>query len=161
MLKATGVDPLKGKHAVVIGRSNIGRQADGLLLLQAHATVTICHSARPTWPCFTRQADILVAAVGKRDMITADMVKPGADRHRRRHEPQRRRQAVRRRRLRRRARGGRLDHAGARRRRPDDTRHAAGQHARSGAPKISGISVLEALMAIERKASASPWRCRA
>ncbi len=77
MLKAAGVDP-RGKHAVVVGRSNIVGKPMAMLLLQAHATVTICHSATPDLGHFTRQADILVAAVGKRDMITADMVKPGA-----------------------------------------------------------------------------------
>jgi methylenetetrahydrofolate dehydrogenase (NADP+)/methenyltetrahydrofolate cyclohydrolase len=77
MLQAAGVDP-RGKHAVVVGRSNIVGKPMAMLLLQAHATVTICHSATPDLAHFTRQADILVAAVGKRDMITADMVKPGA-----------------------------------------------------------------------------------
>jgi methylenetetrahydrofolate dehydrogenase (NADP+)/methenyltetrahydrofolate cyclohydrolase len=77
MLKAAGVDP-KGKHAVVVGRSNIVGKPMALLLLQAHATVTICHSATPDLGAFTRQADILVAAVGRRRTITADMVKPGA-----------------------------------------------------------------------------------
>jgi methylenetetrahydrofolate dehydrogenase (NADP+) / methenyltetrahydrofolate cyclohydrolase len=77
MLQSAGVDP-KGKHAVVIGRSNIVGKPMALLLLQAHATVTICHSATPDLGAFTRQADILVAAVGRRNTITADMVKPGA-----------------------------------------------------------------------------------
>jgi methylenetetrahydrofolate dehydrogenase (NADP+)/methenyltetrahydrofolate cyclohydrolase len=62
----------------VVGRSNIVGKPKAMLLLQAHATVTVCHSATPDLAHFTRQADILVAAVGKRDMITADMVKPGA-----------------------------------------------------------------------------------
>ncbi len=76
MLQSAGVDP-KGKHAVVIGRSNlVGKPM--ALLLQAHATVTICHSATPDLGAMTRQADILVAAVGRRNTITADMVKPGA-----------------------------------------------------------------------------------
>jgi methylenetetrahydrofolate dehydrogenase (NADP+)/methenyltetrahydrofolate cyclohydrolase len=77
MLQAAGVDP-RGKHAVVVGRSNIVGKPMAMLLLQAHATVTICHSATPDLGAITRQADILVAAVGKRNMITADMVKPGA-----------------------------------------------------------------------------------
>ena len=77
MLQAAGVDP-RGKHAVVVGRSNIVGKPMAMLLLQAHATVTICHSATPDLAAVTRQADILVAAVGKRNMITADMVKPGA-----------------------------------------------------------------------------------
>ena len=77
MLQSAGVDP-RGKHAVVVGRSNIVGKPMAMLLLQAHATVTICHSATPDLAAITRQADILVAAVGKRNMITADMVKPGA-----------------------------------------------------------------------------------
>jgi len=77
MLESIGVDP-KGKHAVVIGRSNIVGKPMALLLLQAHATVTICHSATPDLGAFTRQADIVVAAVGKRNVLTAGMVKPGA-----------------------------------------------------------------------------------
>lgn len=77
MLEAIGCDP-RGKHAVVIGRSNIVGKPMALLLLQANATVTICHSATPDLAAHTRQADIVVAAVGKRNVLTADMVKPGA-----------------------------------------------------------------------------------
>ncbi len=77
MLESIGCDP-KGKHAVVIGRSNIVGKPMAMLLLQASATVTICHSATPDLAHHTRQADIVVAAVGKRNVLTADMVKPGA-----------------------------------------------------------------------------------
>ena len=77
MLESIGVDP-RGKHAVVIGRSNIVGKPMAMMLLQASATVTICHSATPDLAQFTRQADIVVAAVGKRNMLTAEMVKPGA-----------------------------------------------------------------------------------
>lgn len=77
MLEAIGCDP-RGKHAVVIGRSNIVGKPMAMLLLQASATVTICHSATPDLAVHTRQADIVVAAVGKRNVLTADMVKPGA-----------------------------------------------------------------------------------
>jgi methylenetetrahydrofolate dehydrogenase (NADP+)/methenyltetrahydrofolate cyclohydrolase len=77
MLQSAGIDP-KGKHAVVVGRSNIVGKPMAMLLLQANATVTVCHSATPDLAAFTRQADILVAAVGRRGTITADMVKPGA-----------------------------------------------------------------------------------
>ncbi|GAB4041520.1 MAG: bifunctional methylenetetrahydrofolate dehydrogenase/methenyltetrahydrofolate cyclohydrolase FolD [Rubrivivax sp.] len=77
MLESIGCDP-RGKHAVVIGRSNIVGKPMAMLLLQASATVTICHSATPDLATFTRQADIVVAAVGKRNVLTADMVKPGA-----------------------------------------------------------------------------------
>jgi methylenetetrahydrofolate dehydrogenase (NADP+) / methenyltetrahydrofolate cyclohydrolase len=77
LLESTGVS-LKGKHAVVIGRSNTVGKPMALLLLQAHATVTICHSATPDLAVFTRQADVVVAAVGRRNTLTGDMVKPGA-----------------------------------------------------------------------------------
>ena len=77
LIESTGV-PLKGLHAVVIGRSNTVGKPMALLLLQAHATVTICHSATPDLGLFTRQADVIVAAVGRRHTVTKDMVKPGA-----------------------------------------------------------------------------------
>ncbi len=77
MLESIGCDP-KGKHAVVIGRSNIVGKPMAMLLLQASATVTICHSATKDLAFHTRHADIVVAAVGKRNMVTQDMVKPGA-----------------------------------------------------------------------------------
>lgn len=77
MLESIGYE-LRGKHAVVIGRSNIVGKPMALLLLQQHATVTICHSATPDLKAMTLQADVLVAAVGKQGLVTADMVKPGA-----------------------------------------------------------------------------------
>ena len=77
LIETTGVD-LRGKHAVVIGRSNTVGKPMALLLLQANATVTICHSATADIAHQTRQADVLVAAVGRRNTVTADMVKPGA-----------------------------------------------------------------------------------
>ena len=77
MLQSAGIDP-KGKHAVIVGRSNIVGKPMALMLLQAHATVTVCHSATPDLGVFTRQADILVAAVGRRNTITAELIKPGA-----------------------------------------------------------------------------------
>ena len=69
---------LAGKHAVVIGRSNIVGKPQALLLLAQHATVTICHSRTPDLGAITRQADVLVAAVGRANLVTAAMVKPGA-----------------------------------------------------------------------------------
>ncbi|NQW80176.1 MAG: bifunctional methylenetetrahydrofolate dehydrogenase/methenyltetrahydrofolate cyclohydrolase FolD [Polaromonas sp.] len=69
---------LRGKHAVVIGRSNIVGKPMALMLLQKNATVTICHSATANLKAMTLQADVIVAAVGKRNVLTADMVKPGA-----------------------------------------------------------------------------------
>lgn len=77
MLEEYGIDPA-GKHCVVVGRSNIVGKPQAMLLLHKHGTVTICHSRTPDLAAITRQADILVAAVGKRGLITADMVKPGA-----------------------------------------------------------------------------------
>jgi methylenetetrahydrofolate dehydrogenase (NADP+)/methenyltetrahydrofolate cyclohydrolase len=77
LIESTGIN-LRGKHAVVIGRSNTVGKPMALLLLQANATVTVCHSATPDIGFHTRQADVVVAAVGKRKVLTADMVKPGA-----------------------------------------------------------------------------------
>ena len=77
LIESTGV-AIKGKHAVVIGRSNTVGKPMALLLLQAHATVTICHSATADLGMHTRQADIVVVAAGRRDTLTAGMVKPGA-----------------------------------------------------------------------------------
>ena len=77
MLESIGCDP-RGKHAVVVGRSAIVGKPMALLLLQANATVTVCHSATPDLGHHTRQADIVVAAVGRRNLLTAGMVKPGA-----------------------------------------------------------------------------------
>lgn len=77
ILAEYGIDP-KGKQCVVIGRSNIVGKPMALLLLQKHGTVTICHSRTQNLAHVCRGADILVAAVGKLHMVTADMVKPGA-----------------------------------------------------------------------------------
>ena len=77
MLRTEGIDPA-GRHAVVIGRSNIVGKPMAMLLLQAGATVTICHSRTRDLGAMTRQADILVAATGRRNLVTANMVKSGA-----------------------------------------------------------------------------------
>lgn len=77
MLESIGYE-LKGKHAVVIGRSNIVGKPMAMMLLQQNATVTICHSGTKDLKAMTLQADVIVAAVGKRNVLTADMVKPGA-----------------------------------------------------------------------------------
>jgi methylenetetrahydrofolate dehydrogenase (NADP+)/methenyltetrahydrofolate cyclohydrolase len=77
MLESIHYD-LRGKHAVVIGRSNIVGKPMALMLLQKNATVTVCHSATRDLKAHTLQADVIVAAVGKRNVLTADMVKPGA-----------------------------------------------------------------------------------
>jgi methylenetetrahydrofolate dehydrogenase (NADP+)/methenyltetrahydrofolate cyclohydrolase len=77
ILKRIGV-PIAGKHAVVVGRSNIVGKPMAMLLLREHATVTVCHSKTPDLAAVTRQADILVAAVGRANLIQAEHVKPGA-----------------------------------------------------------------------------------
>ena len=77
LIESTG-ESLKGKHAVVIGRSNTVGKPMALLLLQANATVTICHSGTPELGGYTRQADIVVAAVGRQNTLRGDMVKRGA-----------------------------------------------------------------------------------
>lgn len=81
LLSRSGVD-LKGKHVVVLGRSLIVGKPVALLALQkkagANGTVTICHSATTNLPTITRQADVLIAAIGRAEFVTADMVKPGA-----------------------------------------------------------------------------------
>ncbi len=81
LLKAAGIDP-SGKHAVVVGRSNIVGKPLAALLMQknkgANATVTVVHSGTPDLARFTRDADILIAAIGKPCFITGDMIKPGA-----------------------------------------------------------------------------------
>jgi methylenetetrahydrofolate dehydrogenase (NADP+)/methenyltetrahydrofolate cyclohydrolase len=77
MLERSGV-PIAGRHAVVIGRSSIVGKPAALMLLERNATVTICHSRTADLAAMTRQADILICAIGRPRMITADMVKPGA-----------------------------------------------------------------------------------
>jgi len=77
MLDSIGYD-LRGKHAVVIGRSNIVGKPMALMLLGRDATVTVCHSRTRDLKALTLQADVVVAAVGKRNVLTAEMVKPGA-----------------------------------------------------------------------------------
>ena len=77
MLESIGYE-LRGKHAVVIGRSNIVGKPMALMLLQQDATVTICHSRTKDLKAHTLEADLIVAAVGRRNVLTADMVKPGA-----------------------------------------------------------------------------------
>jgi len=78
MLESIGMKDLRGKHAVVIGRSNIVGKPMAMMLLAANATVTVTHSGTADLGAMTRQADVVVAAVGKRNVLTADMVKPGA-----------------------------------------------------------------------------------
>lgn len=77
LIRSTGTK-IAGKHAVVIGRSNIVGKPMGVLLLRENATVTVCHSRTRDIEAITRQADILVAAVGKANLVKKDWVKPGA-----------------------------------------------------------------------------------
>ena len=77
LIASTGIS-LRGKHAVVIGRSNTVGKPMALMLLQQNATVTVCHSATTDLKKHSLQADVVVAAVGRRNVLTADMVKPGA-----------------------------------------------------------------------------------
>lgn len=77
LIESTG-QPIAGRHAVVIGRSNTVGKPMALLLLQANATVSICHSGTPDLGVHTRQADIVVVATGRRNTLRADMVRPGA-----------------------------------------------------------------------------------
>jgi methylenetetrahydrofolate dehydrogenase (NADP+)/methenyltetrahydrofolate cyclohydrolase len=77
ILQRSGI-PIAGKHAVVVGRSDLVGKPAAMLLLHQNATVTICHSKTPDLGAMTRQADILVAAIGRPGFITPEMVKPGA-----------------------------------------------------------------------------------
>lgn len=77
ILKRSGI-PISGQHAVVVGRSDIVGKPAAMLLLHENATVTICHSKTRDLPAVTREADILVAAIGRAGFITPEMVKPGA-----------------------------------------------------------------------------------
>ena len=77
LLEESGVQ-LEGAHAVVLGRSNIVGMPAALLLLRRNATVTVCHSRTRDLPAVTRQADVLIAAVGRPEMVRGDWVKPGA-----------------------------------------------------------------------------------
>ena len=70
--------PIEGRHAVVLGRSNIAGKPMALMLLEANATITICHSRTQDLAAMCRQADILVAAIGRAAFVTADYIKPGA-----------------------------------------------------------------------------------
>ena len=77
LLKRSGIE-LKGRHAVVVGRSNVIGKPVAQLLLREHATVTICHSRTPDLAAITREADIVVVAIGRAAFVTGDMLKPGA-----------------------------------------------------------------------------------
>ncbi len=77
LIHASGV-PVEGKNCVVLGRSNIVGKPQAMLLLKENGTVTVCHSRTPNLAEYTRNADILVSAVGKAGLVTGDMIKPGA-----------------------------------------------------------------------------------
>ena len=125
---------LTGLNAVIVGRSNIVGKPMAQLLLSANCTVTIAHSRTADLPAVCREADILVAAVGRPQMIKGELDQAGGNRHRCRHQPcarRRRRQdaAGRRRCVRRRGKNCRRHNAGTRRRRADDHRLPAAQYA--------------------------------
>ena len=135
LLKSTGLD-LRGLEVVIVGHSEIVGKPIALLLMEELATVTICHHGTRNLSTHTRRADALFVAVGKPGLITGDMVMPGAaviDIGINQVDGTDGNAAARRgrRRLRLRAGGGRLDHAGARRRRPHDGGDAAHEHGRS------------------------------
>ena len=77
LIKSTGIS-IEGKHAVVLGRSNIVGKPIAMLLLQNNATVTVCHSKTRNISDITKQADILVVAIGKKEFVTGDKIKKGA-----------------------------------------------------------------------------------
>jgi methylenetetrahydrofolate dehydrogenase (NADP+)/methenyltetrahydrofolate cyclohydrolase len=77
LIAEAGIDPV-GREAVIVGRSDIVGKPTALLLMHAHATITVCHSRTPDLAAHTRRADILVAAVGSPNTVRGDMVKPGA-----------------------------------------------------------------------------------
>ena len=77
MLDEYGIHP-EGRHCVILGRSNIVGKPQALMMLERNATVTVCHSRTPDLARYCRAADILVSAVGRRGLVTADMVKEGA-----------------------------------------------------------------------------------
>ncbi len=135
----------RGAHAVVLGRSQLVGKPMAMLLMQkgpaADATVTVCHTATRDPASFARQADILVVAMGRPELVTADWIKPGVvvidvGIHKR---P--RRHPLRRRRLRRCLAGRLEDHARPRRRRADDRRHAAAEHAQRGS-RLNGDTAM-------------------
>ena len=141
--------PLEGARAVVVGRSLIVGKPMSMLLLGANATVTTTHSRTADLGAHTREADVLVVAVGQVDVVTADMVKTGLDRRGRGHEPHGRRPAGRRRSGSRR--GRRPDHPGSGRRRADDDRFTTPKHGRSRSS--------ETLLGFRRWCSCSAARC--
>ena len=136
MLAKTVHPSLAGLEAVVIGRSNIVGKPVTQLLLAENATVTITHSKTRDLPAVCRRADLLVAAIGRPEMVRGDWIKPGATvidvGINRVPGAERQVEARRRRRLRRSVAGRRRDHAGAGRRRPDDDRLPDGQHGARG-----------------------------
>ena len=136
-----GID-IAGKHVVIVGRGpTLGRPLSLLLTLKqagANAAVTIVHTGVPDMAAYTREADVVVAAVGSPSIVTPEMVRPGADRGQRRRELGGPQAAARRRRGRRRR--GLVDHPPPRRRRPHDRRHAAAEHRGGGRTQCQGVT---------------------
>ena len=127
MLREYGISPA-GKRCVVLGRSNIVGKPMAALLTQADGTVTLCHSKTPDLADITRQADILVSAVGKVNCVTADMGEGRCSGHRRGHEPERGRKALRGCGSCRCGAEGVLHHSGPRRRWPHDSGYAHAEY---------------------------------
>ena len=131
MLAKDALGDLKGLEAVVVGRSNIVGKPVAQLLLKENCTVTICHSRTRDLPAVVRRGDLVIAAVGRAEMVTGDWIKPGAcvidvginriERDGKNADRRRLRLSILRR-------GGRRHHAGAGRRRADDHRLPAAQH---------------------------------
>ena len=128
LIRDTGED-LVGKHAVIIGQSNIVGRPMALELLMARCTVTICHSATRDLPAIVGSGGHSGCRDGQARLRAGRLDQAGRHRHRRGHQSHAGRKASRRRRFRIRQGARGVDHAGARRRRPDDHRHAARQHA--------------------------------
>ena len=132
LLESAGVE-LEGAEAVVIGRSNLFGKPMAQLLLGANATVTICHSRTRDLPEVCARADVLIAAVGRPQMVKARLGQARRDRDRRRHQPPRERASSATSTSTAASRARRRDHAGPRRRRADDDRVPAAQHRARGA----------------------------
>ena len=136
-----GID-IAGKHVVIVGRGpTLGRPLSLLLTLKqagANAAVTVVHTGVPDMAAYTREADVVVAAVGSPSIVTPDMVRPGAVVVQRRRELGGAQAAARRRRGRRR--GGVVDHPPPRRRRPHHRRHAVAEHRGGGRTQREGLT---------------------
>ena len=173
LLERSGID-IAGKHAVVIGRSDIVGKPVSLLLLHRHATVTICHSRTQDLPAIAASADILIAALGRPGFVRRSFVKPGAtvidvginlvtdatvakaifhEGHPREGSVRAKGLGAGRRRPSRSCRGRRRDHAGSRRSRSADDRHADGEHAEGGGAALVHVDSPWSIVTVHGPAS--------